>query len=92
MARQSDQPILANLLQAVQRLYEGASSGVDDLPTGLPWVSLVRRATPGPRERDFEFGVVRSLLEAPLRDLNEAQREELRSEIRELSQQLRERG
>jgi AraC-like DNA-binding protein len=46
MASQSDQPILANLLQAVQRLYEGASSGVDDLPTGLPWVSLVRRAMP----------------------------------------------
>src|SRR4051794_9986726 len=29
---------------------------------------LVRRATPGPLERHFPFGVVRALLEAPLRD------------------------
>jgi DNA-binding CsgD family transcriptional regulator len=29
---------------------------------------LVRRAAPGPLERHFPFGVVRSLLEAPLRD------------------------
>ena len=42
--------------------------------------NLVRRATPGPRERDFAFGVVRSLLEAPLRELTEAQRAELLTE------------
>ena len=28
---------------------------------------LVRRATPRPNERDFPFGVVRTLLEAPVR-------------------------
>jgi AraC-like DNA-binding protein len=42
----SDQSTLAELLLAVQRLYECAPSGVDDLPTGLPWLSLVRRAMP----------------------------------------------
>jgi AraC-like DNA-binding protein len=42
----SDQSILAELLLAVQRLYECAPSGVDDLPTGLLWLSLVRRAMP----------------------------------------------
>jgi AraC-like DNA-binding protein len=42
----SDPPILARLLLAVQRLYASAPSGPDDLPTPLPWVSLVRRATP----------------------------------------------
>jgi DNA-binding CsgD family transcriptional regulator len=30
---------------------------------------LVRHAAPGPHERDFPFGVVRTLLEAPLREL-----------------------
>jgi AraC-like DNA-binding protein len=46
VANRSDQSILAELLLAVQRLYECAPSGVDDLPTGLPWLSLVRRAIP----------------------------------------------
>ena len=46
MTSRSDQAILAELLLAVQRLYERAPPGVDDLPTGLPWVGLVRRATP----------------------------------------------
>src|SRR4051812_16433356 len=33
---------------------------------------LVRRAAPGPLERHFGFGVVRALLEAPLRERAEA--------------------
>jgi AraC-like DNA-binding protein len=46
MTHRSDHPILAQLLMAVQRLYEVAPSGVDDLPSGLPWLSLVRRTIP----------------------------------------------
>jgi AraC-like DNA-binding protein len=46
MTNRSDPSILAQLLLAVQRLYELAPSDVDDLPTGLPWLSLVRRAMP----------------------------------------------
>ena len=46
MPGRSDQSLLAELLLAVQRLYECAPPGVDDLPTGLPWLSLVRRAMP----------------------------------------------
>ena len=38
---------------------------------------LVRRAAPGPLERHFPFGVVRALLEAPLRDASEAERARL---------------
>ncbi len=38
---------------------------------------LVRRAAPGPLERHFPFGVVRALLEAPLRDVSEAERARL---------------
>jgi hypothetical protein len=37
----------------------------------------VRTAAPGPLERHFPFGVVRTLLEAPLRDASEAQRARL---------------
>src|SRR6202008_3134533 len=46
MTTRSDQSILPQLLLAVQRLYERAPPDVDDLPTGLPWLSLVRRAMP----------------------------------------------
>ena len=46
MTGRSDPSILAQLLLAVQRLYERAPPDVDDLPTGLPWLSLVRRAMP----------------------------------------------
>ena len=35
---------------------------------------LVRRAAPGPLERHFPFGVVRALLEAPLRDVSASDR------------------
>ncbi len=38
---------------------------------------LVRRAAPGPLERHFPFGVVRALLEAPLREAPDEQRERL---------------
>jgi DNA-binding CsgD family transcriptional regulator len=38
---------------------------------------LVRRAAPGPLERHFPFGVVRALLEAPLRDASEEERAQL---------------
>ncbi len=38
---------------------------------------LVRRAAPGPLERHFPFGVVRALLEAPLRDASEQERARL---------------
>jgi AraC-like DNA-binding protein len=46
MATRSDQSLLAELLLAVRHLYERAPPDVDDLPTGLPWLSLVRRAMP----------------------------------------------
>ena len=48
MTSRSDQSSLAQLLLAVQRLYASAPSGLDDVPTALPWLSLVRRATPTP--------------------------------------------
>jgi DNA-binding CsgD family transcriptional regulator len=38
---------------------------------------LVRRAAPGPLERHFPFGVVRALLEAPLREASEDERAQL---------------
>ena len=38
---------------------------------------LVRRAAPGPLERHFPFGVVRTLLEAPLRDASSHERARL---------------
>ena len=38
---------------------------------------LVRRAGPGPLERHFSFGVVRALLESPLRDASAEEREHL---------------
>src|SRR3954454_7654495 len=34
---------------------------------------LVRRATPGPLERHFPFGVIRALLEAPVREADQAE-------------------
>jgi hypothetical protein len=45
MARRPDPSLLARLLLAVRRWYEGAAPGLDDLPTGLPWLGLVRRRT-----------------------------------------------
>jgi hypothetical protein len=48
MTSRSEQSSLAQLLLAVQRLYASAPSGLDDLPTALPWLSLVRRATSTP--------------------------------------------
>jgi len=38
---------------------------------------LVRRAAPGPLERHFSFGVVRALLESPLREASTEEREHL---------------
>src|SRR6185436_128346 len=38
---------------------------------------LVRRAAPGPLERHFAFGVVRALLEAPLREASDDERAQL---------------
>jgi len=38
---------------------------------------LVRRAAPGPLERHFPFGVVRALLEAPVREASEKERAQL---------------
>jgi len=38
---------------------------------------LVRHASPDPGDRHFAFGVIRTLLEAPLRDATEAERAEL---------------
>ena len=38
---------------------------------------LVRRATPTPHERHFPFGIVRTLLEAPVRDRTEPERASL---------------
>ena len=38
---------------------------------------LVRRAAPGPLERHFPFGVVRALLEAPLREASDDERAQL---------------
>jgi DNA-binding CsgD family transcriptional regulator len=38
---------------------------------------LVRRAAPGPHERDFPFGVVRTLLETPLREVPATKRSTL---------------
>jgi DNA-binding CsgD family transcriptional regulator len=38
---------------------------------------LVRRAAPGPLERHFPFGVVRALLEAPLREASDHERAQL---------------
>ena len=68
---------------AVTRLAEGEGAIVVlEAPAGLGKTALldhaaqqatragcrVRRAAPGPLERHFAFGVVRALLEAPLRD------------------------
>lgn len=38
---------------------------------------LVRRAAPGPHDRQFPFGVVRTLLESPLRELPTSDRESM---------------
>ena len=80
------------LAGAVRRLAEGEGGVVVlDAPAGLGktalldpaagWATdagcLVRRAAPGPLERHFPFGVVRALLEAPLREASDQERERL---------------
>ncbi len=80
------------LAGAVRRLAGGGGEVVVlDAPAGLGKTALleraagfatdagciVRRAAPGPMERHFPFGVVRALLEAPLRDASERERAEL---------------
>ena len=74
---------LGVLAGAVRRLADGEGGVVVlDAPAGLGKTALleraalfaadsgclVRRAAPGPLERHFPFGVVRALLEAPLRE------------------------
>jgi len=80
------------LASAVRRLTEGAGSVVVlEAPAGLGKTALlehaatllggtdvlVRRAAPGPLERHFSFGVVRALLESPLREAPVQEREHL---------------
>src|ERR1700742_4712941 len=80
------------LAAAVRRLAGGGSGVVVlEAPAGLGKTALlehtaalapsagclVRRAVPGPLERHFSYGVVRSLLEAPLRDASGAERARL---------------
>ena len=77
------------LAEAVDRLAAGGSGVVVlEAPAGLGKTALlehaaslaiaagclVRRAAPGPLERHFPFGVVRALLEAPLRDVSAGDR------------------
>jgi DNA-binding CsgD family transcriptional regulator len=77
------------LAAAVDRLAAGGSGVVMlEAPAGLGKTALlehaaalataagclVRRAAPGPLERHFPFGVVRALLEAPLRDVSVSER------------------
>jgi DNA-binding CsgD family transcriptional regulator len=83
---------LGALAGAVRRLASGTGGVVVlDAPAGLGKTALldqtalfaadagclVRRAAPGPLERHFPFGIVRALLEAPLRDAAEADRAQL---------------
>jgi DNA-binding CsgD family transcriptional regulator len=80
------------LAGAVRRLTAGEGGVVVlDAPAGLGKTALldraallaagtgclVRHAAPGPLERHFPFGVVRALLEAPLRDASEPERAQL---------------
>ena len=80
------------LAGAVRHLAEGDGGVVVlDAPAGLGKTALleraalfaadrgclVRRAAPGPLERHFPFGVVRALLEAPLRDASAQERAQL---------------
>ncbi len=80
------------LASAVRRLGEGAGGVVVlEAPAGLGKSALlehaatllsgtdclVRRAAPGPLERHFSFGVVRALLESPLREAPADEREHL---------------
>ena len=80
------------LRAAVDRLAAGGSGVVMvEAPAGLGKTALldhgaklataagclVRRAAPGPLERHFPFGVVRALLEAPLREASIAERAHL---------------
>jgi DNA-binding CsgD family transcriptional regulator len=83
---------LGVLFGAVRRLARGEGGVVVvEAPAGLGKTALlehaapraanagclVRRAAPGPLERHFPFGVVRALLEAPLRDAPARERERL---------------
>ena len=78
--------------EAVRCLTEGDGGVVVlDAPAGLGKTALlehaaltaadagclVRRAAPGPLERHFPFGVVRALLEAPLREASDDERAQL---------------
>jgi len=77
---------------AVSRVAEGNGAVVVlEAPAGMGktallehagWLAddsgcLVRHAAPGPLERHFPFGVIRALLEAPLRDATEEERARL---------------
>ena len=83
---------LGVLAGAVRRLADGAGGVVVlDAPAGMGKTALleraalfaadsgclVRRAAPGPLERHFPFGVVRALLEAPLREASGEERAQL---------------
>ena len=83
---------LGVLAGAVRRLADGEGGVVVlDAPAGLGKTALleraalfaadsgclVRRAAPGPLERHFPFGVVRALLEAPLREASGEERAQL---------------
>ena len=83
---------LGVLAGAVRRLADGDGGVVVlDAPAGLGKTALlehaalfaadagclVRRAAPGPLERHFPFGVVRALLEAPLREASGEERAQL---------------
>ncbi|MDA0166546.1 AAA family ATPase [Solirubrobacter ginsenosidimutans] len=80
------------LRSSVARLESGASGVVVlEAPAGLGKTALleygasvaarsgflVRRAAPGPLERHFAFGVVRALLEGPVREASPGEREHL---------------
>ncbi len=83
---------LGVLAGAVRRLADGEGGVVVlDAPAGLGKTALleraalfaadsgclVRRAAPGPLERHFPFGVVRALLEAPVREASGKERAQL---------------
>ena len=79
------------LSASVDRLATGGGVVVVDAAAGLGKTALlecgaelataagclVRRAAPGPLERHFSFGVVRALLETPLRDASGPERAQL---------------
>jgi DNA-binding CsgD family transcriptional regulator len=83
---------LGALTEAVARLREGQGAAIlIEGPAGAGKSALVdhaatlalgaglqvRRTAPGPHDREFTFGAVRALLEAPLRDARPDRRDEL---------------